>query len=355
MTTWHPDILPGYQSTEVPLPDAARVPGEPDASVVVATLVRRVSPELAGRPPAVLYVHGWNDYFFQTHLADAMTDLGYAFYALDLRRYGRSLRPGQLPGFIADLDEYHAELDAAADLIGQQHDGLLVVGHSTGGLVTSLWTAARPGRVDGLLLNSPWLDLQGSALIRALGSPLIEALGSRNPTSVLRLAQDPGFYARALHASLEGEWDYDLQLKVTPSPPVRAGWLRAILVGHQRVAAGLGIEVPVLVLASGATDFARKWHEGLRSVDTVLDVEQIAARAVRLGRHVTLVRIPDGMHDLVLSAPQVRAGVLTEIARWTSAYVSPGVGGTPGVGAEPASRGAYAGFGCVERPDRVER
>ena len=326
MTSWDPDLLPGYESTELPLPDAKLAPGEPEDEPMVATLVRRVSPELGHRAPAVLYVHGWNDYFFQTHLADAMADLGYAFHALDLRRYGRSLRVGQLHGFITDLDEYHAELDAAADVIARDHDGLLVMGHSTGGLITSLWTAARPERVDGLLLNSPWLDLQGSALIRTLGSPLIEALGSRTPTSVLRLAVDLGFYARALHSSLEGEWDYDLDLKVTPSPPVRAGWLRAILVGHQRVAAGLGIGVPVLVLASGATDFARKWHEGLRSVDTVLDVEQIATRAVRLGRHVTLVRIPDGMHDLVLSAPQVRAGVLTEIARWTSAYVSPVVG-----------------------------
>ena len=59
-------------------------------------------------------MHGWNDYFFQTHLADAFADLGFDFYALDLRRYGRSLRLGQLRGFITDLDDYGPELDAAA-------------------------------------------------------------------------------------------------------------------------------------------------------------------------------------------------------------------------------------------------
>ena len=332
MTSWDPDLLTGYESTDLPLPDAARAAGEPEETPLVATLVRRVGPELRTGGPAVLYVHGWNDYFFQTHLADAMADLGYAFYALDLRRYGRSLRRGQLRGYTTDLDEYHVELDAAAAVIAEDHAGLLVMGHSTGGLVTALWAAARPGRVQGLLLNSPWLDLQGSALVRALSSPLVEALGSRSPTSVLRLPPDLGFYARSLHSTLEGEWDYDLDLKSTPSPPIRAGWLRAVLAGHQRVAAGLDIEVPVLVLASRATDFARRWHEGLRDVDTVLDVEQIAARAVRLGRHVTVVRIPDGMHDLVLSAPQVRAGVLTEMSRWMAAYVTPVVrpGAQPG-------------------------
>jgi alpha-beta hydrolase superfamily lysophospholipase len=324
VTDWHPDFLPGYETTDLALPDAAAAPGEPADAELVATLVRRVrSPSEPARRPAVLYLHGWNDYFFQTHLGDALDALGYAFYALDLRRYGRSLRRGQLRGFITDLDDYAVELDAASDLIAAEHDGLLLMGHSTGGLISSLWASSRPDRVDGLVLNSPWLDLQGSALVRTLGSPLIEALGSRSPTSVLRLPPDLGFYARSLHAEHGGEWDYDTDLKTSPSPPVRAGWLRAILAGHQRVAAGLHIQPPVLVLASAASDFGRRWHEGLKLVDTVLDVEQIAARAVRLGRHVTLVRIDEGLHDLVLSAPAIRARVLDEIARWSRAYVLP--------------------------------
>jgi len=318
--SWHPDLLPGYESTDLPLPGATPAPGEPEDAELVATLVRRVGATGTERRPAVLYLHGWNDYFFQTHLGDAFAELGYAFFALDLRRYGRSLRVGQLRGFVTDLSEYFEELDAAAAVLAEDHDGLVVVGHSTGGLVSALWAAARPGRVDALVLNSPWLDLQGSALVRTLGSPLVEALGSRSPTSVLRLPPDLGFYARVLHAEHGGEWVYDTDLKSSPGPPVRAGWLRAVLAGHQQVAAGLGIEAPVLVLASAATDFGRKWHEGLRGVDTVLDVEQIALRAVRLGRHVTLVRVPEGVHDLVLSAPAVRASVLATTARWVRAF-----------------------------------
>ena len=320
---WRPDILAGYEARTLPLPGVAPAHGEPEDTELVGTLVRPVRDRTADRRPAALYVHGWNDYFFQTHLADAVEAMGFAFHALDLRRYGRSLRPGQLRGYVTDLDDYAAELDAATDLLAADHDGLLLMGHSTGGLVTALWASSRPDRVDGLVLNSPWLDLQGSSLIRTLGSPLIDALGSRNPTSVLRLQPDLGFYARVLHAEHGGEWDYDTELKASPSPPIRTGWLRAILVGHSRVAAGLHISAPVLVLASRASDFARRWHEGLKVVDTVLDVEQIAARAVRLGPHVTLVRVEDGLHDLVLSAPQIRARVLEEIARWSAAYVRP--------------------------------
>lgn len=318
MREWHPDLLSGFESSDLTLPDASRAPGEPADVEMVATLVRRLPAAQSGR--AMLYLHGWNDYFFQSHLAEAMSAVGYDFYALDLRRYGRSLRRGQLPGFIADLDDYGEEIAAAADVIAEDHDELLLMGHSTGGLVAALWVAKNPERVTGLVLNSPWLDLQGSALFRALGGPVIARLGSSLPTSVIRLP-DPGFYARTLHHTLSGEWDYDLDLKASPSPAIRVGWLRAILQGHAHVAAGLSIGVPILVLCATRTNFARRWHDDLRSADIVLDVEQIASRAVRLGRHVTVVRVEDGMHDLLLSAPPVRAQVLSEIVRWERAYV----------------------------------
>jgi alpha-beta hydrolase superfamily lysophospholipase len=332
VTTWSPDFLHGYETTELALPGVEPAPGEPDDVDLVATLIRKSGPRTGVR--AVLYLHGWNDYFFQTHVADYLTDLGYDFYALDLRRYGRSLRTGQLRGFITNLDDYAVELDAAADLIATDHDRLLLMGHSTGGLVAALWAANNVERLEGLILNSPWLDLQSSAILRTLGTPVIGALGSRAPTSIIRLP-DLGFTARSLHITLGGEWDYDLTLKSAPGPPIRTGWLRAIVQGHQRVAAGLDIRVPILVLASTTTEFARRWHEGLRVVDSVLDVEQIAARAVRLGPHVTVVRIPEGLHDLTLSAPNVRKQALDEIGRFIEAYVKRGtvlqdgsVGGT---------------------------
>jgi alpha-beta hydrolase superfamily lysophospholipase len=321
VTIWSPDFLDGYETTELALPGVEPAAGEHPDVDPVATLIRKTSDQV-GRG-AILYLHGWNDYFFQTHFADYMTEIGYDFYALDLRRYGRSLRPGQLRGFITNLDDYSVELDAAVNLIAADHDRLLLMGHSTGGLVAALWAARNTERLEGLILNSPWLDMQGSAIVRTLGTPVIDALGSRAPTSVIRLP-DLGFNARSLHISLGGEWDYDLTLKSAPGPPIRTGWLRAILQGHQRVAAGLSISVPILVLASTTTDFSRRWHEGLRIVDTVLDVEQIAARAVRLGPHVTVVRIPEGLHDLTLSAPHVRKHALDEIGRFVEAYVKRG-------------------------------
>lgn len=271
----------------------------------------------------MLYLHGWNDYFFQTHLGDFFAEIGYDFYAVDLRRYGRSLREGQLQGYITALSHYGEELDAAVKIINAEAPGdrrprLIISGHSTGGLIAALWAADRPGAVDGVMLNSPWLELQGSAMIRAVGTPVLEALASRGMSTTAIPMTGTDFYARALRSDREGEWQYNQAWKGSPGPPILIGWIRAIRQGHARVAAGLGIDVPVLVMTSARTLFRRRWAPELLGVDTVLDVDQIAQRAPRLGRHVTLVRFEGGLHDLVLSAKPVREAVFAEMAAWIS-------------------------------------
>ena len=93
--------------------------GRDDEGPVVATLVSRRAARSDGR--AVLYVHGFVDYFFQTHLADFFVDRGWDFHAIDLRKYGRSLLPHQTPNFCRDVSEYFPELDAAAESDRRRH------------------------------------------------------------------------------------------------------------------------------------------------------------------------------------------------------------------------------------------
>ena len=95
---WRPDIL-GEHFEQLTLPLRPDAEGD-----VVATLVRySPAPRLhlhrgSAADADVLYVHGWSDYFFQRRLARTFTERGARFFALDLRRYGRSLRPGRVYG-----------------------------------------------------------------------------------------------------------------------------------------------------------------------------------------------------------------------------------------------------------------
>src|SRR4051794_40623557 len=139
-----------------------------DEGKVVATLVRRPAGRRTHR--AVLHVHGFADYFFQTTYAEWWTERGYDFFALDLRKYGRSILPHQTPNYVTDLAHYHPELDLAWDRVRSDHEQVVLSGHSTGGLILPLWAQARAGEarsIDarGIVLNAPWLDLQGKAWV----------------------------------------------------------------------------------------------------------------------------------------------------------------------------------------------
>ena len=171
----------------------------------------------------MLHVHGFADYFFQLEYAAWWTERGYDFYALDLRRYGRSLRPGNLANHVADLAEHHPELDAAWERITVRDGHRRVVGsaHSTGGLTLPLWADdRRPSELVALVLNSPWLDLQGSPLMRTIGTQVIDRLARLRPLQVIP-RDVSGVYARSLHRDFEGEWDFDLRWKPYASFEVR--------------------------------------------------------------------------------------------------------------------------------------
>lgn len=315
---WQQDLLGvDYQSRTLDL-------GTDDEGPVLATLVRYRPPsaEPLRSARAVLYVHGWSDYFFQTELAEYWHAQGAAFYAVDLRKFGRSLRPHQTPGYADSLTEYDGDLAAALAEIRREHGPLvrvMLMAHSTGGLVCALWVQRNPDEVDALVLNSPWLELQGSAVLRNISTPAITQLARFQPKTAMPNI-DAGFYARTIDQTSGGEWAYNPAWRPTPSFPVRAGWLRAIIAGHAEVARGLTIDVPILTLASARSVISPRWSDGMRAADIVIDVDVIVRRAVQLGRAVTVIRIEGGLHDLCLSPLPVRQRFYAEITRWTVAY-----------------------------------
>ena len=294
----------------------------PDAAgEVVATLVRRPADQPTTR--AVLHVHGFADYFFQTGYAEWWTARGYDFYALDLRRYGRSLRPHQVPNYTTDLREYFADLDAAYHRVTERdgHDHVVVSAHSTGGLTVALWANERQPRLAGMFLNSPWLDMQGPAAMRGPGTTIIKQLAARQPMREIP-RKVTGFYTRSLHRDHDGEWDFDLALKPIESFKVYAGWLAAIRNGHAELQAGLDVPCPVLVMSSGRSAHPAEMGEEVHGTDVVLDVRQIRQWSVALGRHVTYVGVEGARHDVVLSLPGPRAEVYAELDTWHTAYVA---------------------------------
>ena len=309
-----PDVL-----GEPYLAETITLPPDQEGPVVTTLVVRR-----AARPTgrAVLHVHGFCDYFFHTEYAEWWTERGYDFYAVDLRKYGRSLRPHQTPNFVTDLREHFPDIDAALHRVAERdgHDHVVVSAHSTGGLIASLWANERRPAIAGLVLNSPWLDMQGGPLVRSVGTSVVKRVGARTPTRVLPRTVE-GHYGRSLHVEHDGEWMFNTDWKPLDSFPVTFGWLRAIRLGHEELQGGLEVGCPVLVLSSAGTRWPREMGEDAHGYDIVLEVPQIRRWATAIGSHVTYVAIDGARHDVVLSRKEPREKAYTEIERWHATYV----------------------------------
>jgi alpha-beta hydrolase superfamily lysophospholipase len=322
VTAWGPDVLPGYWQQTLTLgldPD-----GEGE---LVATLIRAGEQEAAAEH-AVLLVHGFTDYFFHTEVADYFIGRGFAFYALDLHKCGRSWREGQTPHFTTDLARYDVELERALDIVVSATGGakVLLYGHSAGGLIVSLWldrlrrrgaTAAK--HATGLVLNSPWLDLQGPAILRTVGTTAIGAV-SRFRKKLVARPPTTGGYGTSLHRDYHGEFDYDLNWKPVGGFPVTFGWIHAIRRGHARLHRGLDVGVPNLILRSDHSVREVPDPELIQCGDAVLDVGQIARWAGCIGNRTTVVPIVDAKHDVFLSLAEPRAAAFRELGYWLDWY-----------------------------------
>lgn len=333
MAEWRPDVL-GDEFEQLALEL-----GEDDEGPVSATLVRCL-PQKQGwwdqvrghRRPLedvdVLYIHGWSDYFFQKRLARFWTMRGARFFALDLRKYGRSLRDGQTPGYITDLATYDEDIGAALAAMGRGSEGaassrrLVLFGHSTGGLVLSLWASRHPDTVDAVILNSPWLEFQ-VASVRPLIATVAELQARWAPREVAPQV-DLGFYTRAQQEVADPDDPVDVNPLWRPaqSMAVHAGWFHAILTGHAAVAAGLTIDAPVCVLLSSRSARPTRWSDDLTRADSVLVVDDIARAALKLGPSVTVERIEGALHDVFLSRHEAREESYARLGRWVGGWSS---------------------------------
>lgn len=287
---------------------------------VCCTIVRLAATGGVQPRRGVLYVHGFSDYFFQAEMARRFGEEGYAFYAVDLRKYGRSLLAGQKPFRVRRLSEYFPDIMAAISQM--ESDGveeIVLLGHSTGGLVCSLlMKECPPPQVTALVLNSPFLAWNLPTFVRKVAVPAVAWLGKFLPGLPARQPADP-LYARSMLKKYDGEWCYNRRWKPDLLPPVDAGWIRAIDTAQRALRHLPPIQVPVLLLHSDRSVGRHDSLEAHHTADAILNVDSIAKAGRALGPMVADITIPGGVHDLALSRPDVRAIFYATIFGWLRA------------------------------------
>src|SRR5690606_36200287 len=117
--------------------------------------------------------------------------------------------PHQLPNYVSDIAEHAREIDAAMRVVRADHGPVVLMGHSTGGLIAALWAHARRDRpggpaADALVLNSPWLELNRGWFDREVSSRVAALVAPVAPRLVL--GHTAPFYGQWLHDPAGGGW-----------------------------------------------------------------------------------------------------------------------------------------------------
>lgn len=273
---------------------------------------RAVSPISSPRG-IILYVHGYNDYFFQEELAEKSDSAGFAFFAIDLHYNGRSYRAGEPRSDMRSVKEYYAELDAAVALSKKiagnsisSNLPFVIIAHSNGGLITPNYLNERNSEdFAAFVLNSPFLDYKNSWFVRNVAFPVLSDVALLMPDAPAPKQESPK-YNMSLLKTERGEWEFNTELKSAEWPQQYFGFLRATTRGIKWIHNGMQIKSPILMMRSGCTVNNVKWEEDYMRCDCLLDVNLLEKWAPKLGPDVTTVTVEDGMHDVFLSRKEVR-------------------------------------------------
>ena len=294
---FQPDVLAGFSA----------------APLGPATLIKADAQPASPRA-AILHLHGYNDYFYQAEFGRWCVDQGLAFYAVDMRAAGRSLKPGDHAHDMANMTEPGDDIGAAMDALAELHPGLplLIHAHSTGGLSAVIWAADRSHpQLAGMVLNSPLFGLpitKGDALIVRVVSPLMKL----RPSMIV--SRRPSLYNERLHVAGGGAAEFNQEWKTGAGVPTTARWVAAVLGAWKRIDDGLDLPVPTVVARSATTGPESDDNPLFTSQDVVVDTVVTARRTRLLGPRVEELVIEGGMHDLSQSAAEPRAAYLAGVA-----------------------------------------
>lgn len=243
---------------------------------------------------ALIIVHGYAEHSGRyQHVAEYFVERRYAVYALDHRGHGHS--EGER-AYVDRFDDFLADLRTFVELVRREQPDrdIFLVGHSMGGLITTLFAEEHGDLLRGVILSGAGVLISAgvpsiliglskalSVLVPKMGvTPLEAATVSRDPDVVARYNADPLNYRGRVRARMAAEL-------------IRAG--ETALANLHKIA------VPILIMHGSADELAdpegsRLIYAGVSSTDKTL-------------------KIYDGLYHEIFNEPE-KEQVLSDVADW---------------------------------------
>ncbi|HAW80876.1 MAG TPA: alpha/beta hydrolase, partial [Balneola sp.] len=150
---------------------------------------------------------------------------------------------------------------------------IVILGHSTGGLIASLYANYGENNklISALILNSPFFEFNVSEKESDLNLFFARIISFFMPYAN-KSKPLSSIYNRSLLKKHYGEWDFNENWKPERGFPAYFKWLIAIFNAQNILRSTSDIHQPVLVMHSARSGKPKKWSPEVLEMDMVLNV-----------------------------------------------------------------------------------
>lgn len=244
---------------------------------------------------SIVIVHGLGEHGGRyAHVAQALTEVGCAVYAMDHRGHGKS---GGQRAFVDRFANVVADIDQVVDMASreQPRKPVFLLGHSMGGALSLSYTLKHGEKLRGLILSGPAVALDGAP---PMMKPIAKALSVIAP-GLGMFSVAPDLVSR--DASVVADYTND-PLVMHAKVPART--LGEIVNFVEILPAGLPLITLPLLVMHGRDD-------KLAGVAGSVMVTQLA------GSKDKTLNVYDGLyHEIFNELPADRAVVLKDLTDW---------------------------------------
>ena len=251
-----------------------------------------------GNKKALIWIHGYNDYFYHYHISDLLIKKKYDIYTLDLQNYCQTNINKDYLYHIKDLKNYYKDIDSTFNNLKKDYDKIYLYGHSTGSLISSLYCydGFYREKITGLILNSPFFDFNECFIKNIILKNLIYYIGVYYPTFQIIKENENKINNNSI--DILKRFYFEPEYKLCHNGPVTAGWVKTII-DYQKFIKdkNLDIKIPILCLYSSKNVINNSIEKG----DDILNINDISKYVDNLGKNVTEVIIVNAVHDIFTS------------------------------------------------------
>ena len=262
---------------------------------------------------AIIWIPGFNDYFYNFYIGNKFVENGYDIYAISLNNYMTNQNENKFncnssSEIINSIDKLIEEI-----INIKLYNNYYLYGHSMGGLiaVNYLEYGKYKNLFKKLILNSPFFDFNLDTITKFILNYIIYYLAYLFPRCELRKKT---YVPNYLSLNISKRFYINLNYKTDYLCQIYFSWIKSISTLQYNIfRSRINLKIPIFVLYCDKTTIFE--NDNMVGDDT-LNVEDIDYYSDNIGDNVKKIKVKNSIHDIFSSSIQVINYAFNKTLEW---------------------------------------